>query len=335
MHKNSVQCDYTEHTTPPATGGLLVDFSPSDKPWDIHKGQCDDVGGIYARAAEFEGYAARMEQCGGVLRFGWDNDQDTGESRLRLREAAFCRVRHCPVCQWRRSLMWQARFYQGLPALVQQYPTARWLFLTLTVRNCDITDLGDTLTAMNAAWQRLIKRKEFRPVLGWVRTTEVTRGKDGSAHPHFHAMLMVPNSMLAGRDYVKQVRWAELWMETMRLDYWPTVDIRAVRPKAKSGNQGDAVDELRGAVAETLKYSTKPADMVADSAWFLELTRQTFKRRFVATGGALKDILKVEDEADSDLVGLTETDADDDGTRLAFDWKKDERKYRRFPKGDK
>ncbi|WP_170869787.1 protein rep, partial [Shigella sonnei] len=28
-------------------------------------------------------------------------------TRLRLREAHFCRVRHCPVCQWRRSLMWQ------------------------------------------------------------------------------------------------------------------------------------------------------------------------------------------------------------------------------------
>ena len=51
---------------------------------------------------------------------------------------------------------------------------------------------------------------------------------------------------------------------------------------------------VRGAVAETLKYSTKPADMVADPEWFLELTRQTHKRRFVATGGALKDVLKLD-----------------------------------------
>ena len=42
------------------------------------------------------------------------------------------------------------------------------------------------------------------------------------------------------------------------------------------------------AVSETLKYSQKPADMTEDPEWFLELTRQTFKRRFVATGGALK-----------------------------------------------
>ena len=116
---------------------------------------------------------------------GWADLPETGETRLRLREAHFCRVRHCPVCQWRRSLMWQARFYQSLPKLVTEHPKARWLFLTLTVRNCPITELGETLTAMNAAWQRLKDRKEFRPVLGWVRTTEVTRGKDGSARPAF------------------------------------------------------------------------------------------------------------------------------------------------------
>ncbi|MDI4746156.1 protein rep, partial [Salmonella enterica subsp. enterica serovar Kentucky] len=38
-------------------------------------------------------------------------------------------------------------------------------------------------------------RKEFKPVQGWIRTTEVTRGRDGSAHPHFHTLMMVPPSM--------------------------------------------------------------------------------------------------------------------------------------------
>ncbi|MDK7192887.1 protein rep, partial [Bifidobacterium sp. UMB1197] len=87
--------------------------------------------------------------------------------------------------------MWQARFYQALPKIVADYPSSRWLFLTLAVRNCAIDDLGETLTAMNSAFQRLKDRKEFAPVQGWIRATEVTRGKDGSAHPHFHCLLMV------------------------------------------------------------------------------------------------------------------------------------------------
>ncbi|MGL0089943.1 protein rep, partial [Salmonella enterica subsp. enterica] len=83
------------------------------------------------------------------------------------------------------------------------------------------------LSRMNMAFQRLKDRKEFRPVQGWIRTTEVTRGSDGSAHPHFHPLMMVPPSMFT-RDYVKHARWVELWRECLRVDYDPSVDVRAV-----------------------------------------------------------------------------------------------------------
>ncbi len=316
----------------------LTNYSPQDKPWDVHRGQADDVGGIYAKAVEFERLAARMSACAGLLLFGWVNTPETGETRLRLREAHFCRVRHCPVCQWRRSLMWQARFYQALPSIVERYPKARWLFLTLTVRNCAIDELGATLTAMNEAWQRLIKRREFAPVLGWVRTTEVTQGDDSNAHPHFHALLMVPPSWFT-RDYVKHARWVDLWGKCLRVSYAPNVDVRTVKTALPDTGQTQAaatIQALRGAVAETLKYSTKPSDMTADDAWFLELTRQTRKRRFVATGGVLKDVLMVDRETDEDLT-LTDSTAEDenDGPQLAFSWRKINRRYRREPSKDK
>lgn len=323
----------TPHQSAP---DLLTEFSPSDAPWDRHRAEADDVGGIYASVQRFERYAQRISECAGVLKFGWADDPE-GVSRLRLREAHFCRVRHCPVCQWRRSLMWQARFYQSLPSLVAVNPTARWIFLTLTVRNCPITDLRETLQHMNKSWQRLKDRKEFKPVLGWVRTTEVTRGSDGSAHPHFHALLMVQPSWFKGANYVKHVKWVELWGDCLRVDYAPNVDVRTVKARAPKGQQ-TTVDvtaaALQGAVAETLKYSTKPADMLADDGWFLELTKQTHKLRFIATGGVLKDVLKVDQEGDQDLA-LADGDGSDDGSRLAFGWRSTERKYRRTPSADR
>ena len=317
----------------------LADYSPADKTWDEHRSISDDVGGIYLRAAGFERYGERVEGCSGILSFGWSTNEETGETRLRLRDARFCRVRHCPICQWRRSLMWQARFYQSLPKIVAEYPDARWLFLTLTVRNCPITELGDTLTVMNAAFQRLKDRKEFRGVLGWVRTTEVTRGKDGSAHPHFHTLLMVSPSMLSGDGYVKHARWVELWRDCLRVEYDPNVDIRVVKsrkPKDGESLPCSVVDQLRGVVVETLKYSTKPADMLVDPEWFLELTRQVHKRRFVATGGVLKDVLQLERETNEDLImadGMAE--GADDGSRLAFSWRAVAKKYRRDRTMDK
>jgi plasmid rolling circle replication initiator protein Rep len=313
---------------------FLSDYSPRDLPWDSHRTFTDTVGGIYNTASEFERYAERMASCSGLLRFGWSTLMDTGETRLRLRSAQFCRVRHCPVCQWRRMLMWQARFYQALPKLVTEWPTSRWLFLTLTVRNCEIDKLGEVLTGMNSAFQRLKDRKELTPVQGWIRTTEVTRGKDGSAHPHFHCLLMVPPSWFT-RNYVKHERWVGLWRDCLRADYDPNVDIRVV--KSKSGDAVASVaTQLQGAVAETLKYSVKPSDMVTDPAWFMELTRQLHKRRFIATGGSLKNVLQLEQETNEDLVVADDiADGSDDGQRTAFVWDSNISRYRRCPEKDK
>ena len=222
----------------------LTDYSPKDKPWNRHRSHTDNIGGIYARAAEFERLAQRLSDCSGMLVFAWSDDQDTGESWLKLKKAFFCRVRYCPVCQWRRSLMWQARFYQALPKILEEYPKSRWLFLTLTVRNCEIEELSQTLKSMNVAWNKFIKRHDLKPIQGWIRTTEVTRSKDRSAHPHFHSLLMVPPSMLGGTNYVKHARWVELWKESLKVNYDPNVDIRTV--KAKKGEEQTAIEFLKG-----------------------------------------------------------------------------------------
>ena len=59
----------------------------------------------------------------------------------------------------------------------KKYPSYRWVFLTLTVKNPPVTELRDTLKAMNSAWQRLAQTKRFKGVVkGFIRTTEVTKG---------------------------------------------------------------------------------------------------------------------------------------------------------------
>jgi hypothetical protein len=219
--------------------------------------------------------------------------------------------------------MWQARFLKALPVIEASYPKARWLFLTLTVRNVPVQELRASLKAMNGAWQRLIKRKEFGAVLGWIRTTEVTRGRDGSAHPHFHCLLMVRPSYF-GRHYVKHERWVELWQECARLDYRPSVRVQTVKPKpGSSGTESP----LRWAVAETLKYSVKPEDMM-DRDWLLELTRQVHRLRFIASGGALKDVLRETEETERDLM-LADEDGEGEGDPVIwwFDWHRGIKRY--------
>ena len=49
--------------------------------------------------------------------------------------------------------------YQTYEQIKEQYPTHRFIFLTLTVKNPHITDLRSQLDIMNKAWKKLTKRK--------------------------------------------------------------------------------------------------------------------------------------------------------------------------------
>lgn len=316
---------------PPQNGEemALADLSPKDGVWDSHRYDTEQVSDIYGYSAEFERYHERMSDCSTFLAYGFNDDD------LKLKNANFCRVRHCPVCQWRRSLFWKSNMYSVYDDLQEKYPTHRWLFLTLTVKNCEITDLRDTLNHMNKSWHRLVKRAPFmRGVIGWIRTTEITKGKDGPnmAHPHFHVMLLVKPSYFS-HNYIKQTQWGEMWQSVLRVDYMPVVNIKAVKADKKIGQSKE--DAIKGAIMETLKYSVKPSDMIGegtakDNAWFYELTRQVFKLRFIASGGVLKDAFKPSDEITNDeLITADESDDehDKDDRRLVFTYTKTKHKY--------
>jgi plasmid rolling circle replication initiator protein Rep len=295
----------------------LSELSERDKPWDKHRANTDKVERSYA-GSEFQNYSDRVRFCSEFLDFRLVPEEKDGLLKLKLNAARFCRVRHCPVCQWRRSLMWKAKAYKVLPKIVADFPKRRWLFLTLTVKNCKIEELKETLQWMNKSWQRLSQLKAF-PAEGWLRSTEVTRGKDGSAHPHFHCLLMVKPVYFSGKSYIKQAEWVELWRKSLRIDYNPILDVQAV----KKGQQPMQL------VPELLKYCTKESDLVADREWFLELTRQMHKMKCVVTGGVLKQYLKELEQEPEDLIGKDqEGEGDLDEGHLYFGWKRNDKKYR-------
>lgn len=275
---------------------------------------------MYAAHPDFQRLGARVAMCSLWLGFAWAPDrQATSALTLKLREARFCRVRLCPICQWRRCLMWLARFHAALPRVLAQHPTARFIFLTLTQRNVPVAELRSAFGAMSEAWGRLVQTKAFGVVLGWIRTSEVTRAKDGSAHPHFHALLMVPSNYFTKR-YISQPKWADMWRSASRLDYGPVVHVEAVK---------EAHGGIVRAVLETVKYSVKPSDMKVDAAWFLEVTRQLWKLRAIASGGVLKDVLREKEESENDLLLLRDSDPSDEKASLFFNWQKAPRRYKR------
>ena len=127
----------------------LSDCSPKDRPWDEHRSQADQVARIYLNAEEsrwLRRQGERVNECSQVLEIVWSPDKaDPGVLSLKLRGGYFCRVRLCPVCQVRRSKLWMARFLQAAPGVLAQCPGGRFLFLTFTQKNVEISGLRSEL----------------------------------------------------------------------------------------------------------------------------------------------------------------------------------------------
>jgi hypothetical protein len=270
----------------------LSDVSPKDYRWDVHQVNASQLWRLYQQHIDFEKYASRIQGCSNGLLF-----KVVGEE-LRLSFSHFCRVRFCPVCSWRRSLMWKFKAHNLMPKIVRDFPQHRFLFLTLTLRNCAIGELNQTVRHMHQSFIRMTKRKSWGVVDGWIKALEVTRSKDGTAHPHFHALLMVPGSYFGGRRYVSQSEWADLWRECLRIDYTPIIHIKAIHPYMSPTI----------ILPELLGYCTKASHLLAEREWLYTLTRQMHHVRAVGVGGVMKQYLS-QLEYDPDFIHANEEQA--------------------------
>ena len=148
-----------------------------------------------------------------------------------MHKAEFCRHRLCPTCNWRKSLKLFSQMKEVSARLLQDFPGARYLFLTLTVKNCSGAELAQTIDKMNFGFKLLVNAGKTNAsakavkanLLGYAKAMEIKydaektitpemyaqrkkyyieRGlKAGSAnpnygmyHPHFHVLLMVKPS---------------------------------------------------------------------------------------------------------------------------------------------
>lgn len=243
--------------------------------------------------------------------------------------AKVCNRRLCPFCEWRRTRAWRARLIRGLGELMAEHPNYSAVFLTLTVRNCQLSELRQTLDHIHASWARLTKVSAF-PTPLWFRRTEITvnRGIDGfgadrpradgelpilapqgpilSVHPHIHALLIVRPSYW-GKNYIRQTRWQQEWQMAARLDYAPVVDVR--RAKAKPSRESHGEGETVAAVVEAAKYASKATDLLALGAQLPELHHEIKGARLYGVSKSLQRYVKSTPPTADDLMDSPNPDA--------------------------
>lgn len=330
----------------------LCDRSSSGKvrPWRTRKLQALSLADIYeglalqacpedsaerklpTAAAKYLDKAERLARCA-----AWAEFERLPEGQgLRLHDASFCRVRLCPMCQWRRSLKLGAQVRRVVERanadhLQETGAPWRWLMVTFTVQNVPGPQLGAEIDRLHKAVNNLAKCARWRAaVRGWLRATEVTHNTDKKSrsydtyHPHLHMLLCVPAGYFSGKGYIRQKEWADLWAHYAKTDYTPIVDVRAIKAEDGRSVQDLPADEQAAAMgkacAEVSKYAAKPGDYIiaADPQLSMRtvelLDRMLDKRRMTSWGGVLKDIakaLQLDDPADGDLIHIDETPSTD------------------------
>ena len=287
--------------------------------WREKKIPADEISGSLKRIGS-KSKGERMAACSDYLVFKKYEDET-----MRLHSANFCKVRLCPMCEWRKTL----KMY-GQVSKIMDYVEAtekyQFLFLTLTAKNVPGENLSAELDKLFHAFKKLNLLKIFTDnVRGWYRALEVThRWVRGDYHPHFHILLAVDETYAKyGHAYIEQHEWIKIWRQCLSANYDPNVDIRAVKPA-----QGDETNYSK-AVAEITKYTVKSADLIyKPSEKLIAQEGKTYAetiakkktdavmrvmdsalhgRRLTAFGGRLKEIkskLDLEDAEKGDLVNV-------------------------------
>ena len=294
-----------------------------DNNWKERKESTLDLAASYKRIGSNKHY--RVLDCSTFLEFKLTTVND-----LKLTSANFCKVRLCPMCSWRRSLKIFGQVSKVMDHVEENY-NYRYIFLTLTVRNCYGEDLRDTLDLMTKSFNKLSERKAFKQaVKGYFRSLEITYNKkDNTYHPHFHMILAVDNSYFTqSKIYLSQEKWTNLWKSCLRVDYTPIVDVRRIK---KDDNKG-----FGKAVAETAKYTVKAEDfLIRDDKGNIQenltdevvetLDYALHRKRLTSFGFVFKEIhkkLNLDNAEDGDLTNTDNEELREDLTDviLKYQW---------------
>lgn len=294
------------------TGEILQDFSTTGKerPWKLHKRENLRLVEIYKMTKEkklnliSDSRLFDLEHCADTLLF-----MQNAEGKKKLKSANFCRLRLCPMCQWRRSLKMFGQVQTITDKILERDKSTRFLFATFTVKNVDAENLETCINILNNKFLYLVSRnKTFAPakklkqnLLGYLKAVEVTYNtKDKTYHPHLHVIFAVKSTFFKNKqNYMTKKEWIELWQKALGVDYKPQTDIRAIKT-----NTGKAIAEVAKYPVKTAPILSLPDDEAVEVLKTLTLSLN--KKRFVSYGGIFKIVkqeLKLADiETDKDLV---------------------------------
>lgn len=276
------------------------DFQNILKKYEKHKIQTYEILQLIGDDYSFNKYGAdtknavyaSMVNCGTQLFF--TKCLENGNFVYHLTGANFCRLRICPMCQFRKA---EKMFVETLQVVKQLEENFRFLHLVLTVPNVETGgELIDTIDSLYKGFNRFWKFSKIKKAYkGCVRCLEISYNYQNSTfHPHLHCLIAVnPSYFTDSRIYLNTKEVQLLWSKAMQSETLLQVYHRAIK-------KGD----YKG-VAEICKYCVKPLELkenydVQNRTIVLTLFQTLKGKRFVQRYGVLKEQYKILFNDDND-----------------------------------
>lgn len=197
-----------------------------------------------------------------------------------LVDSWFCRIRGCPVCDWRGSLVHAMDLERIVLKFIEEsgydYESERGrkfpiVMFTGTTPNVTADKLPEAIDKLLSA-VRFMNNEVFNPnkkrryldwkfVVGSCRKIEITYNKkDDTYHPHVHWLWALHEDYYTSKFYKKTEDFSEIWAKKAG---GFVVDIRTA--KSKDTDPESALEsQVRAITREVAKYATKASDFFED-----------------------------------------------------------------------
>ncbi len=152
----------------------------------------------------------------------------------------------CPLCQFLKIRKEIAKTYRLFEKVETDKKLNKCLFyyLTLTMRDCHISQLNDAINELNHGFNRLRSSDEWKKmVVGSSKYMHFGINDLDRIQPHLHVIIMVIPSY-TGNNTITQDEWGALWKNSLNEDYTPHAHAKSIGKKGKASSH-----DLKGVVA--------------------------------------------------------------------------------------
>jgi hypothetical protein len=206
-----------------------------------------------------------------------------------------------------------ARFFNNLPVVMEQYPNHCWYFVTLTIHDCSVHDVGKSLNRLNKAFQNLLRGDKFsryfkqnsKEKCGYYKVLEVSQSDFSHlCRPHVHAIFHLPKKSSYSSNYISQDTLIKLWNIALNVDDKYVKDVTIERINYKD-NHEQIIN-----ICNIGSYMIRnKLDLLRDKDFTCEYLRQIRHKNLCSSAGTLKGINKnnsnyVKEEMDSDNINV-------------------------------